>query len=187
MSSTINLLAPSTSTNTTVKSHTSIQIITGVCISAVLITAGIYGVFWGLNWKLNNEISQVEVKLSTLAPVVRQEVNLDSVRTELEQIRTEINRLKAQKPKLSRHLDELLRITPSNVSLSYLEIKQQPFEVNIKGTAASQTEVAQFGYNLQKSEVFKDSIIQFSEKKGAEKVVTFNITISPKEEEGDKK
>lgn len=185
MSNTINLLAPSTSIHTRVKSHTHNRFLTGGCIFAVLILIGIYGAFWGLNWKVNNEISGVEAKLGTLAPASGQDVKLDSVRAELDQTISELKRLKAEKPIISGYLDKLAGIIPSNVSLSHLEIKQQPFEVNIKGTAASQKEVAQFGSNLQRSGVFGDSIIQFSEKRVTEKTVTFNIIITPEEKKGD--
>lgn len=185
MSNTINLLAPSTSINTRVKSQSPSKILIGGCIFAVVATAGIYGVLWGLNWKVNNEISRIEAKLGTLAPTARQEVKLDSVRVELEQTVREINRLKSEKPRLSGYLDELVRIIPSSVSLSHLEIKEQPFEVNIKGTAATQTEVAQFGSNLQRSRIFGNSIINFSEKRVTEIAVTFNISITPEDKKGD--
>lgn len=187
MSNTINLLAPSTSINTRVKSQKPNKYLIGGCIFAVLITVGIYGALWGLNWKVNNQISRVEAGLDKLAPAAKQEVRLDSARAELEQTIKVINRLKAEKPKLSGYLDELARVIPATVSLFNLEIRQQPFEVNISGTAPSQTEVAQFGSNLQRSRLFGDSIIQFTEKRGTEKVVTFSISITPEEDKGDNK
>lgn len=186
MSNTINLLAPSTLVKTRIKSDTPNHLLIVGCIFALITAAASYGALFALNLKVERELAHVESEINKLAPVAQRETDYTSLKTELAQTIDQVDKLNKSKPMISAYLDELAKRIPATVSLTNLYVAHEPFEANLRGTCLSQVEVAQFGKELQKSNMFKNSVISASEKRSDAKNYSFSITVTPKEQGGNK-
>ncbi len=182
----IDLLNPSTAIKQKVPSEKPSSILAILCLVCVIVTAGSYIFMFAMGRSMRAEADVVQKEIAALNEVEKELQVNSSLVQEKNKTTGYIEQMKAQRPILSKYLEEINKLIPSGASVTNLDIKYQPFSLTLKGKATSQLSVAQLGRNLQESTTFKECVVGSSQYASESKLTDFAITITPAGEGGNK-
>jgi len=186
MQNRINLLSPSTSIKAKPASEGPSKILVVICLLSVFCCIGTYLYVFGMEKYTLGKVVLTNNEINGLKEVSEQLKTRGALAAEKSKSEQNISRLIFERPEMSRYLAEIGKIIPGPISLTHLQIKNDPFEVVLKGDSLSHLEVARFGKNVQDSVYFKDGIISSSIRKAEENVIQYSLTITPEKKGGNK-
>ncbi|MAZ66110.1 MAG: pilus assembly protein PilN [Kangiellaceae bacterium] len=164
------------------------QYLTQLGVSVVVAALIAFGGFSFVQGQINNQNARnkfLEQEIAVLDKQIKEIQELEKKREELETRMNIIQQLEKSRPEIVRLFDEMVRVMPSEVSVSEISRNQQTLVV--KGLAGANTRVAKFMRNLDESEVYGKPDLKFiSQQKNDEALNNYELTVSLAKSETDK-
>ncbi len=185
MQNRINLLDPSTSIKSKPASEGPSKVLVALCLISVVCCIGTYLYAFGMEKYTLGKVDRINKEIEGLQEVSQQLKTRGALAAEKSKSEKNIKLLNSERPKMSRYLAEVGEIIPAAVNLTHLQIKNEPFEVVLKGESPSHLDIARFGKNVQDSVYFKDGVISSSIKNNEQNTIEYSITVTPDKKGGN--
>ncbi len=154
-------------------------------VYGVLLTAATIIISGYLFWYLNSQISLLkkqkatnQAKITELKSRIKEVENFESQRKTLEQRKNVIEELRKNQSLPAKVLSEMSAAIPNGVWLNSMAVSGQ--NIKVSGTGFTNEDVVNYVDNLKKSQLFMDVYLEGSQKKMAEKVITYDFSLTCK-------